>query len=216
MDTTTESPGNPPESNGGQPSDQELFRVAAETAAKHGAGEPGGSPAAGGVPPKRKPGRPTTHGRYSKAAGSDGKSPVPLTGRQEAPFEDSPAEVESNSPPRPGIPPDLLARFTVSACKLAENGAGSYLKSKAAASKLAGPEVSSLIESAEMGEEQRKLIGELAPYSAAELGFDPAVSPTACIGIMLTFWGAGIFRAAMALEHAAKVQANPSPSTNAA
>lgn len=213
MDTQPQNSEATPVGDPGQPSDNELFRLGAETASRHAAEQPG---VANPPPVKRGPGRPPKHGRYSKAAGSDGKSPAPLSGRPSAAVDDAPGEMPPETPPRPAFPPDLVERAAVEVCGIAEDAATGWLNSKAAKAKLAGPEVSALIESVKMGEGRKKLVGELAPHAVAEMGIDPTLSPTGCITVILGAWGANVYRAAKALESAAGVASAPVPADHAA
>src|SRR5947209_2245169 len=87
-------------SQAGQESGQ-LDGLANQIASEHTASAAGsGATATVG----RKPGRPPVHGRYSQAAGSDGKHPVLDNGAEEFP----PHEVENNIGVADLIPPDLL------------------------------------------------------------------------------------------------------------
>src|SRR5438552_10344983 len=74
--------------------------------------------------PPRRIGRPPVQGRYSKAAGSDGKSPAPLPGSEPLPAFESALEPET----RVVIPPDLLSEVVQESLRLAETFASNKIE----------------------------------------------------------------------------------------
>lgn len=158
--------------------------LAAALAAEHldPAGAGGGQDGPGGL--KRRPGRPPIHGRYSQAAGSDGKNPVPLPG--EGALE--PAQVEPAGPARVSIPPDLLSKIVKEALGTAEAFAGSKLEAVALQAGLKREEIAPQLHRTQIPEERKDLVAELTPLALEELGADAKVSPSVAIGLMLGPW----------------------------
>ena len=212
MEPNTQSPKNTAETNPQQPSEAELFKLAAETAAKHGAD------GSGIVPPSEQPkrrGRPPIHGRYSKAFGSDGKKPVPLQGIPDTSAETEPVEMGGDPEMPYDFPPDLLPDTAREICSIVEEGVQGLLRSKQRALKLNLPEADAVIESCAMGEGRKDFIAKLSPYVMQEWGLQPKVSPTVAVLFSFALFGKNIFASIKALEAAAKAQQPQQPPQNA-
>ena len=184
---TAAQPG--PESQPGSPTDG----LAAAIAAEHGAGPgenrvetPAGGPGSG-----KRPGRPPVHGRYSKAAGSDGKHLAALPGEILPPIAGEifqPAEMESPGEISVVIPPDLLSQIVSETLGLGENFAAYKLEAIASKAALTSDEIRPQLDRTRIGDKRKEIIGELTPLALQEWGLDPKLSPTAAIGLMLGPW----------------------------
>lgn len=174
------APETSPQGQTGGPTDG----LAAKLAIEHDAGPAAqSSPETHSVTGKRI-GRPPTHGRYSKAAGSDGKNPVPLPGPEPVPA------VEMESPVRSlvNIPPDLLSKIVGETLSLGETYAAYKLEAIADKAGLTCAEIQPQLERTQMGEQRKAIIADLTPLALQEWGLDPRLSPTAAIGLMLGPW----------------------------
>ncbi len=140
--------------------------------------------------PAKRIGRPPVHGRYSKAAGSDGKNPAPLPG----PETMAPVESPGLAPePQASVivPPDLFAEVVRESLTLIETFAGTKLESIARQAGLTHGDITPQLRQAALGDRRKELIGKLAPLALDEWGIDPELSPTAAIGVLLVPWAFG-------------------------
>lgn len=160
--------------------------IAAQLAAQDGLTAPP-SP----VTPKRL-GRPPTHGRYTRAAGSDGKNPV-------APAA-APAALQAEGvDPSPGpdadvsLPPDLLAKVVSEGLGAAEAFAAGKIESAARMAGLTADEIAPQLDQARIGDKRKQLVGELTPLALQEWGVDPKMSPSGAIMLILGPWAVGAF-----------------------
>jgi len=156
--------------------------LAAQIALEHDAGNE-----AGPVGTAKRIGRPPVHGRYSKAAGSDGKNPVPVPGSEQVPAP----EVLGTAPesaPRIVIPPDLLAEVVQESLTLAEVFASTKIEGVALRAGLEQNEIMPQLRQAAIGDRRKELVGKLAPMAIEEWGLDPELSPTAAIAVLLGPW----------------------------
>ena len=161
--------------------DAAALRLAANIAAQHGAGP--GAPASPENPADhtKRPGRPPTHGRYSKAAGSDGKNPVPLPGSDTLPA----VEEQALAQPDVTIPPDLFGKVISEALTLGENFAAYKIGSVGKLAGLTAAEMEPHLTQTRLGESRKQLIGELSPLVLQEWGLDPRLSPSVAVGFLL-------------------------------
>lgn len=157
--------------------------------------KPSGVPAPGkpaaGTP--RPPGRPPTHGLYSKAAGSDGKRPVrPL----------APEEIGKAAPlvDGGGLSEVDIQNLAGELLNIADETAVGWLRIQAAAAKVPEAEAKAICEAGRLGERRQKFLAKLVPHCVREWGLQGQVSPTTALALMLGLWGAGIWRATVALS----------------
>lgn len=177
LPATAPQPG--PEGPGPGPTDG----LAAALAVEHGAAGTAASPAT--LPETfRRRGRPPVHGLYSRAAGSDGKHPVPPPGAEPL----SPAEVESAGDTRISIPPDVLGKIVSQTLGAAESWAGWKITAMAKKAGLTPADISPQLERAQIPDESKQVVAELAPLALQEWGLDPQISPSAAIGVILVPW----------------------------
>jgi len=209
MDLETTLPG---EASQAGPESQPPARtdgLAAAVAVEHNAesGSEGGALGSG-----KRMGRPPVHGRYSKAAGSDGKNPVPLPGAEAI------SAPEANGfAPEPAsrviIPPDLFAQVVQESLTLAETFASTKLEAVAHKAGLTQGDITPQLRQAALGDRRKEIIGKLAPMALEEWGLDPELSPTAAIGVLLVPWAFGATSAywtlaKLAAEKAARERTN--------
>jgi len=174
--------------------------LAASIAVEHQP-EAGAATSAGNHPanPKR-PGRPPIHGRYSQAAGSDGKNPIPLPGSgalQEV-------ETAAAAQPRVTLPPDLVTKVVFETLTLGENFAGNKVEAVAVLAGLTTTEIEPQLKQVLLGKERKQLVADLTPFAMKEWGMDPEMSPTAAIGLLLGPWAFGAVTAYLTLAKLAE------------
>lgn len=169
------------------------------------------------APPKRGPGRPPKHGRYSRAAGSNGKSPVRITpGDGEPVAHAGPAPVPADGgdagnplgePRLVRLPPALVARLArIPWAKLDKLGRD-WLRSKSA--KLPDtlrPEAEKLIEATGFSPDELEILCEITPLVLEEweLGGGEFFTPTTALGIIVAFKALDVFNASRTLERLAE------------
>jgi hypothetical protein len=153
--------------------------LASQIASEHNASAAGsGATATVG----RKPGRPPVHGRYSQAAGSDGKHPVTDIGGQEIP----PAEVETTGNLADLIPPDLLVSVIQETLTTGEAYAQGKIETVARAAGLESADITAQLKQAHLSPAKRELIARLTPLAAQEWGLSlENLSPTAVIAFLI-------------------------------
>lgn len=157
--------------------------LAAALAVEHGAAGTAASPAT--LPETfRRRGRPPVHGLYSRAAGSDGKHPVLPPGAEPL----SAAEVEIPGDSRISIPKDVLSKIVSQTLGAAESWAGWKITAMAKKAGLTTADISPQLERAQIPDESKQLVAELAPLALQEWGLDPQISPSAAIGVILVPW----------------------------
>ena len=165
------------------------------------------------APQKHPGGRPPTHGRYTKAAGSNGKKPVkfgaapadtsaapPAAGG--SPLPETP--LASPASPRVTVPADLLARVVKQALTVAENVLSNKISAKAIAAGLTDAEIEPQLEQCRLIEAQKDMVADLAPYVLEEWGVDAQVSPTVAVCLVLGPWLYGAVSAYSTLGELAK------------
>lgn len=185
--------------------------LAAGLAAEHGATNlPSASPAGPVEPPRNKGGRPPIHGRYSKAAGSDGHKPAPLP--RPEPVEAPQADAE----PAAGVvvPPDLLSKVVSELLGTGEAYAQNKIAGVAVQSGLTMGEVAPQLKQAAMGEKRKETIGQLTPLMLEEWGINPKMSPTVAVCALLGPWALAAGSAYLTLADLAaqrKAQQNSHP-----
>lgn len=189
--------------------------LAAALAIEHGAAGTATSPAT--LPETfRRRGRPPTHGLYSRAAGSDGKHAVPPPGQESL----SPAEMAAPGDARISIPADVLSKIVSTTLGAAESWASWKITGMAKKAGLSAGDISPQLERARIPEESKAVVAELAPLALQEWGFDPQISPSAAIGVILVPWVfasvsayftlAGLAAERLAMERArGKARGNP-------
>lgn len=178
--------------------------LAAVIASRHGAGsaESNGNPDSA-VEPKRGPGRPPTHGLYSKAAGSNGKNPAKVDGTK--PLEKTADDVRPVV--RARVPAGLLSRVVQESITVTEKTAQFILAGQAKKAGLESAEIDPQLKQAEFGEGRKKLLGDLAPYVCEEWGIDPEMSPTLAACLIVGPWIGGMTASYLALASLAKEKA---------
>src|SRR6266850_809133 len=171
------------QSQPGSKTDGLAASVAIEHVESHGTNKGAESP----LGSAKRIGRPPVHGRYSRAAGSDGKNPVPMPGP-----ESLPAPEVTGLAPEPEarivIPPDLLSEVVRETLNLAEVFASTRIEAAALKAGLTQGDISPQLRQAALGDRRKELIGKLTPLALEEWGMDPELSPTAAIGVMLLPW----------------------------
>jgi hypothetical protein len=177
-------------------------------AATIAAGTAGGAPSP--APARNVGGRPPIHGRYSKAAGSDGKNPVKV-GRASpvAQVGNGLAQPENpvETPPRVVIPEYLLARVVKEALTLTENAVSNAIEGKARAAGLTDEEIATQIGQAQLGEDRKQLVAELMPFVLEEYGVNSQLSPTLAVSLVLAPWAFGSYTAFTTLSALARERA---------
>ncbi|MGZ5508197.1 MAG: hypothetical protein ACXWKH_17635, partial [Limisphaerales bacterium] len=83
------------------------------------------------------------------------------------------------------VPPGLLARVTKQAVGTAEKFALLQLATTAAKAGLGKDEIEPQIKQAQLGEENKEILAELAPHICEEWGIDPELSPSVMAGVIL-------------------------------
>lgn len=175
--TAPPAPG--PDNSDGAGSDAAGNGIAAALEAEVASGP--GNPDGSGEPPKRGPGRPPTHGRYSKANGSNGKNPVPV-----APVQtDGPADVEGARSILATIPDDLREEITVELLSLAEECGRDQLTPLALQCGLSQEEIESELGKAALGERRKTLVAKLLPHAMREWGWDPKITATGALATLV-------------------------------
>ena len=209
---------NPSPGDGGSGAQPDFAGLASALAGQSG-GQVPALPQSGPTPPKRGPGRPPKHGRYSRAAGSNGKSPVRIAPADGEPLADTgPAPVPADGgdggdplgqPRLVRLPPSLVARLArIPWAKLDKLGRD-WLRSKSA--KLPDtlrPDAEKLIEATGFSPDELEILCEITPLVLEEweLGGGEFFTPTTALGIILGFKTLDVFNAARTLERLAERQ----------
>lgn len=169
------------------------------------------------LPPKRGPGRPPKHGRYSRAAGSDGKKPVRLApGDGEPLAEPGPDPVAPDAgdggnplgqPRLVRLPPALVARLAKIPWAKLDRLGREWLRAKSL--KLPDnlrADADKLIEATGFSEEELEILCEITPLVMEEweLGGGEFFTPTTALALILAFKALDIFNAARTLERLAE------------
>lgn len=207
---------NPSPGNGGNGAQPDFAQLASQIAGQSGGNVPA-LPSSEPLPPKRGPGRPPKHGRYSRAAGSNGKSPVrvaPADGEPVADAGSAPVPAEGGDAGDPlgqprlvRLPPALVARLArIPWAKLDKLGRD-WLRSKSA--KLPDtlrPQAEKLIEATGFSPDELEILCEITPLVLEEweLGGGEFFTPTTALGIIVAFKGLDVFNAARTLERLAE------------
>src|SRR5258706_8139859 len=155
--------------------------LAAAVSVEHQPETPSNGNAGDGAANPKRPGRPPTHGRYSKAAGSDGKNPVTVNGTEPV------SEIQAQALPetRVVIPPDLVSQVVQEGLTLGEKFAAFKLTHVAKLAGLTQSEIETQLEQGQLGDSRKKLISDLTPYVFEEWGIDPELSPTTAILLLV-------------------------------
>lgn len=205
MELETTLPGETTPASQESPPGARTDGLAAAVAVEHSAetGNEGGA-----LGSAKRTGRPPIHGRYSKAAGSDGKNPVPVPGQEPIPTPES-VGLAPEPESRVVIPPDLLSEVIRESLTLAETFASTKIESMAHRAGLTQSDITPQLRQAALGDRRKDLVGKLAPLALEEWGLDPELSPTAAIGVLLVPWAFGATSAywtlaKLAAEKAAK------------
>jgi len=109
------------------------------------------------------------------------------------------------------VPQDLLARVVKESLTLAENLARNAIENKARAAGLSEAEIEPQLRQAALGEQQKTLVADLAPFVLEEWGIDARVSPTLAVVLVLTPWAFGSWTAYATLAKLAKQRARHFP-----
>lgn len=160
----------------------------------------------GGPPSPKRIGRPPIHGLYSQAAGSDGKHPATPAGPEPLPAPEV-APGTAGPAPRVTIPPDLLAKVVCESLTFGENAIARALEGQGKLAGLTAEEIAPQLKRAELGEQRKQLVAELAPYAAEELGLDAEVSPCLAICLLVGPWALSATAAYFTLAGLAKEKA---------
>lgn len=196
METPLPPPVEPPSSSG-----EPVARTDGLAASLAPGASPPGHLAAG--PEKSRGGRPPTHGRYSKAMGSNGKNPAKAPG----PSPLGPPPPDLDAPPRVGLPPDMLIRVVKESLSLVENALANAIEGKARAAGLSAGEIAPQVQQARLGEARKQMVADLSPLVAEELGLDPQLSPSLAVCLVLAPWAFGSATAYLTLATLAKERA---------
>jgi hypothetical protein len=146
-----------------------------------------------GTSPPRPPGRPPTHGLYSKAAGSDGKRPV-------RPLDPSEIGKGSTDASSASLSSSDVTSLSESLLEIADEAAQGFLKIQAAKANLAPDVAKPILDSARLGEKRSKWIAKIVPLCLREWGLDGSVSPTGALVSMMGLWALGVWRAGKAIS----------------
>lgn len=209
---------NPSPGNGGSAAQPDFAGLAASLAGASGGSVPA-LPNTPPTPPKRGPGRPPKHGRYSRAAGSDGKKPVRLApGDGEPLAEPGPAPVAPDAgdggnplgePRLVRLPASLVARLAkIPWAKLDKLGRD-WLRAKAGKlPETLRADADKLIEATGFSPEELEILCEITPLVLEEweMGGGEFFTPTTALGIILAFKGLDVFNAARTLERLAEAK----------
>lgn len=193
-----ETPATTGASGGDKPQDNDLLKLANDVAAVHSDGN------AGGPLPSRPRGRPPKHGRYSKAAGSDGKNPVALPSADD-PVENSGEGVPSGDGGLSGMPPEMVAEVAKPCWEAFDN----FLKAGNRAKTANFPpelkeRVEEVISGSGFSPNQIETVSKLTPMVLDEWGMGDAASPTVAVGLIVGSVILNSFRSSKALEEIAK------------
>ena len=206
---------NPSPDNGGNSAQPDFARLASAIASGAGGNVPG--VASSQFPPKRGPGRPKTHGRYSRAAGSDGKSratmppvdgePVPGSGPAPLPADGGDGFDAPSQPRLVRLPTSLIARLAkIPWAKLDQFGRR-WLAEKA--SRIPADlrsEADKLIEATGFSAEELELLCEITPLVLEEweIGGGEFFTPTTALAILIAFKALDVVSAGRTLERLAE------------
>lgn len=199
MDTQTESQETTPETGATGGAGGGGGGLAADIANEFGAVGAAGA-AATAAKPKNKGGRPPIHGRYAKAAGSDGKNPVPDAG----PGTVAADEMESGGGAGVVVPPDVLAGIVRSSLEAVSGSVVDLIRKAGAGAGLTADELRPQLERAQIGDRRIDVLVSLAPDICREWGLDPSLSPSTAAGLILAPWGFGAYTAFTTLAKIAK------------
>ena len=159
----------------------ELNGLVSQVAAEHGATT--GATAADAKPPEpgRRPGRPPVHGLYSKAAGSDGKHPVPPPGQETGPEGDGSVGIDLLE----ALPEDIVTEVIHEGIVTGESALQHAIEGKATLAGLNQSQIVAQLKAAQVSPKKKELVARLTPYAAKELGMELKMSPVAAILFLL-------------------------------
>lgn len=201
----------------------DLAGLAARLASEAGGTVPGvtASPAS---PPKRPRGRPPTHGLFSRAAGSDGKSRArvaPVAGEPLAAPGPATLPPDGGAPlgppgdgPRVRLPPHLVARLAKIPWAELDKLGKAWLREKSIGiPESLKPEVESLVAATGFSPDELELLCEITPLVLEEweVSGGELFTPTTALAILLAFKAVDFWRASRTLEKLANSQPPPKP-----